>query len=106
MRKWIIILAVGALVLTGTSCRKLQSRNEINTGVTAFKSAQYPEAVEHFKKAVEYDPSFVTARLYLATAYMQQWIPGAESPENDRMAKQAYDEFMKVLDQDRRTPMR
>ena len=32
MRKWMIILAVGALVLTGTSCRKLQSRNEINTG--------------------------------------------------------------------------
>lgn len=100
MRKWIITLAVGALVLMGTSCRKLQSRNEINTGVTAFKSAQYPDAVEHFKKAVEYDPSFVTARLYLATAYMQQWIPGATSPENDRMAKQAYDEFMKVLDQD------
>jgi len=100
MRKWTIILAVGALVLTGTSCRKLQSRNEINTGVTAFKSAQYPDAVEHFKKAVEYDPSFITARLYLATAYMQQWIPGAESPDNDRMAQQAHDEFMKVLEQD------
>jgi len=100
MRNWIIILAVGALALTGTSCRKLQSRNEINTGVSAFKSAQYPEAVEHFKKAVEYDPSFVTARLYLATAYMQQWIPGAGSPDNDRMAKEAHDEFMRVLEQD------
>jgi tetratricopeptide (TPR) repeat protein len=99
MRKWIIILAAGALALTGTSCRKLQSRNEINTGVAAFKGAQYPEAVEHFKKAVEYDPSFITARLYLATAYMQQWIPGADSPENDRMAKEAYDEFMRVLEQ-------
>ena len=69
-------------------------------GVSAFKSAQYPEAVEHFKKAVEYDPSFITARLYLATAYMQQWIPGAESPENTRMAQEAYDQFMKVLEQD------
>ena len=100
MRKWIIILAVGALALTAAGCAKLQSRNEINTGVAAFKNAQYPEAVDHFKKAVEYDPSFVVARLYLATAYMQQWIPGAESPENDRMAKQAYDEFMKALDQE------
>jgi tetratricopeptide (TPR) repeat protein len=99
MRKWIIILAAGALALTGTSCRKLQSRNEINTGVAAFKGAQYPEAVEHFKKAVEYDPSFITARLYLATAYMQQWIPGADSPENNRMAKEANDEFMRVLEQ-------
>ena len=100
MRKWTIVLAVGALVLTGTSCRKLQSRNEINTGVASFKNAQYPEAVEHFKKAVEYDPSFVTARLYLATAYMQQWIPGAISPENAQMARAAMDQFRKVLEQE------
>ena len=100
MRKWTMLFALGALVLTGTSCRKLQSRNEINTGVASFKNAQYPEAVEHFKKAVEYDPSFVTARLYLATAYMQQWIPGAESPENAQMAKAAMDQFRKVLEQE------
>jgi len=100
MRKGIIMLAVAALVLTASSCAKLQSRNEINTGVASFKNAQYPEAVEHFKKAVEYDPSFVTARLYLATAYMQQWIPGADSPDNNKMAQQAQDEFQKVLDQD------
>src|SRR5437764_13862628 len=30
---------------------------------------------------------------------MQQYIPGAESPENNRMAQAAHDEFMKVLDQ-------
>jgi Tfp pilus assembly protein PilF len=100
MRKWIILSAVGALVLTGTGCRKLQSRNEINTGVASFKNAQYPEAVEHFKKAVDYDPGFVTARLYLATAYMQQWIPGADSKENKQMAQAAMDQFKKVLEQD------
>ncbi len=31
---------------------------------------------------------------------MQQYIPGADSPENNQMAKAAYDQFMKVLDQD------
>jgi len=95
-----MIVAAAALVLADTGCQKLRSRNEINTGVGAFKSAQFPEAVEHFKKAVELDPGFTTARLYLATAYMQQYIPGAESPENDQMAKAAYDQFQKVLDQD------
>jgi Tfp pilus assembly protein PilF len=100
MRKAIISLALGALVLMAAGCAKLQSRNEINTGVASFKNAQYPEAVEHFKKAVEYDPSFVTARLYLATAYMQQWIPGADSPENAQMAKAAMDQFRKVLEQE------
>jgi tetratricopeptide (TPR) repeat protein len=97
MRKCISIFAVVALAFLGASCKKLQSRDQLNKGVQAFKSAQYPVAVEHFKTAVELDPTFSTARLYLATAYMQQWIPGAESPENKQMAKAAYDQFQEVL---------
>jgi tetratricopeptide (TPR) repeat protein len=100
MRKFTYIVAVGALVLMGTSCRQLKSRDQVNQGVQAFKSAQYPQAVEHFKQAVDLDPGFVSARLYLATAYMQQYIPGAESPENVQMATAAYDQFQKVLEQD------
>src|SRR5579872_4055514 len=99
MRKVTLILAVAALTLLGTSCSQLRSRDQLNQGVQAFKSAQYPEAVEHFKTAVELDPSFPVARLYLATAYMQQYIPGADSPENNQMAQAAHDQFMKVLEQ-------
>jgi tetratricopeptide (TPR) repeat protein len=99
-RKLTLVLAAAALTVLGTSCQKLKSRDELNKGVQAFKNAQYPVAVEHFKTAVELDPAFPTARLYLATAYMQQYIPGAESPENTQMAKAAYDQFMKVLEQD------
>jgi Tfp pilus assembly protein PilF len=102
MRNVIPSVAAGVLVLVGASCQKLKSRDQLNQGVRAFQSAQYPEAVEHFKTAVELDPAFPTARLYLATAYFQQYIPGAESPENTQMAKAAYDQFMKVLDQDTR----
>lgn len=102
MRNVILSVAAGVLVLVGASCQKLKSRDQLNQGVRAFQSAQYPEAVEHFKTAVELDPAFPTARLYLATAYFQQYIPGAESPENTQMAKAAYDQFMKVLDQDSR----
>lgn len=100
MRKVILIVSVFALAFVGASCKQLQSRDSLNKGVQAFKNAQYPEAVEHFKKAVDLDPSFATARLYLATAYMQQYIPGANSPENLQMAKAAYDQFKTVLDQD------
>ncbi|HFB98557.1 MAG TPA: tetratricopeptide repeat protein, partial [Bryobacterales bacterium] len=50
------------------------------------------------KKSLELDPTFTTARLYLATAYMSQYIPGAESPENLKMAQTAMDEFLKVLE--------
>ena len=100
MRTFMLGLAAGALVLFGASCQKLKSRDQLNQGVRAFQSAQYPEAVEHFKTAVELDPAFPTARLYLATAYFQQYIPGADSPENSQMATAAHEQFMKVLDQD------
>jgi TPR repeat/Tetratricopeptide repeat len=99
MRKWTLMLAVAGLAVLGASCRQLQSRDQLNKGVQAFKNAQYPEAVESFKRAVELDPGFAAARLYLATAYMQQYIPGAESPENNQMAQAAHDQFMKVLEQ-------
>jgi Tfp pilus assembly protein PilF len=100
VRRLSIVVAAAALTLAATGCQKLKARDELNKGVQAFKNAQYPTAVEHFKTAVELDPAFPTARLYLATAYMQQYIPGAQSPENANMAKAAHEQFSKVLEQD------
>jgi len=100
MRKLSLVVALAALTVLATGCQKLKARDELNKGVQAFKNAQYPVAVEHFKTAVELDPAFPTARLYLATAYMQQYIPGADSKENNQMADAAKEQFMKVLEQD------
>jgi Tfp pilus assembly protein PilF len=99
-RNLTIIAAVASLSLFATGCEKLKARDNLNKGVQAYKNAQYPQAVEHFKTAVELDPTFPTARLYLATAYMSQYIPGAESPENVQMADAAHEQFAKVLEQD------
>jgi len=100
MRKAVIILATAALALLGASCTKLKARDQLNQGVQAFRNAQYPDAVEHFKVAVELDPSYSTARLYLATAYMSQFVPGADSPENNQFWDAAYTQFKNVVDKD------
>src|SRR5712691_10817451 len=100
MRNLILVLAVAAIAALNSGCNQLKARDQLNKGVAAFTNAQYPEAVEHFKTACELDPGFAAARLYLATAYMQQYIPGAESPENMKMATEAYNQFQKVLEQD------
>jgi len=94
------VIGLCLLVVFSAGCEKLKARDHLNKGVQAFKNARYPEAVEHFKISVDLDPTFATGRLYLATAYMMQYIPGAESPENNRMAKAAEDQFMEVLNQD------
>lgn len=95
-----LILGIGALVLVGTGCDKLKSRDQLNRGVQAYRSAKYADAVEFFKNSVNLDPTNLNGRLYLATAYMTQYIPGAESPENLQLAKQAKEEFLKVLERD------
>lgn len=93
-------LVIGLITLTSTGCEKLRARDQLNKGVQAYRNARYADAVERFKTAVDLDPNYPIARLYLATAYMSQYIPGAESPENTQMATAAYDQFLKVLDQD------
>ena len=102
-RKILISLAAAAvLVLAGASagCKKLEARDNLNKGVQAFKNAKYADAVEFFKRAIELDPRYPTAKLYLATAYMSQYIPGAESPENLSFAENAAKYFMEVLNED------
>lgn len=85
------------LLLAAGLAAQTDSKSWINTGVAAFKNARYPEAVEAFRKAGELDPSSVTAHLYLGTAYMQQYIPGAETPENRQNWQSAADEFQRVV---------
>src|SRR2546428_3467454 len=43
------------------------------------------------------DPVLMTPRLYLATAYATQYIPGAPSEQNVRLGNAAVDEFREVL---------
>ena len=72
-------------------------RGWLNSGVQAFKGARYQDAVAAFQRAVELNPSSVDARLYLGTAYMQQFVPGVQSPENLAMAERAEAEFRRVV---------
>ena len=100
VRNLALVSAIGTLALLSTGCEKLKARDNLNKGVQAFKSAKYNQAVEHFKEAVRLDPDFPTARLYLATAYMSQYIPGADSEENMQNARAAEQEFKTVLEKD------
>ena len=98
--KVVAVLALSATLLAVTGCNKLRARDQLNKGVQAYKNAKFEEAIERFKNAVALDPNLINARLYLATAYAQQYIPGADTPDNNRLAEQAIDEFKKVLEKD------
>src|SRR2546426_4703704 len=94
------LAAAVAMTLTVTGCERLRARDQLNKGVASYKNAKYEQAIEHFKNAVTLDPGLKNAKIYLATAYLAQYIPGVDSPENLQNANAAIDEYKSVLDQD------
>ena len=94
----VLACVAALLVVVGASgCNKLKARDLLNKGVNAFKNGQYDEAIEYFKQSKELDPTLMNARLYLATAYASQYIPGAPSEQNRNIGKQAVQEFKDIL---------
>jgi tetratricopeptide (TPR) repeat protein len=73
---------------------------ELNLGVQAYQQAKYEQAIQHFEKAIELDTENTAARFYLATAYAQQYIPGADQPANNALAEHAIEQYKKVIDVD------
>lgn len=95
--RFLAMLAV-LVSLTGVGCDKLRARDQLNKGVQSYRAAQYDAAIGHFKNAVSLDPSLSVARLYLATAYAQQCVPGVDTPDNTRNCNQAIEEFKGQLE--------
>jgi len=94
------VALTGGLLIFSAGCEKLKSRDEMNHGVQSYKNNKYADAVKHFKEAVRLDPTNQNAELYLATSYMIQWVPGADSPDNKKNYEMAKSEFEKVLKND------
>jgi len=95
-----LAVALAGMVLSMSGCNRLAARDQLNKGVEAYKSAHYEEAIGHFQKATELDPSLPTAKSYLATALAQNVVPGLETPDNLKNANQAIDMFQDVLQKD------
>jgi len=95
-----IAVTLTGMVLSLGGCNRLAARDQLNKGVDAYKSARYEEAIGHFQKATELDPSLPMAKTYLATALAQNVVPGLDTPDNLKTAQQAISIFQEVLAKD------
>ena len=101
MNKYLRLLTLAAVALalfSTVGCDKLKARDQLNKGVKAYKDNHYEQAIDHFQTAVRLDPALINARMYLATAYVSQYVPGIDTPENLRRAQEAIDEYVRVID--------
>jgi tetratricopeptide (TPR) repeat protein len=95
-----LAVVLAAMVLTVGGCNRLAARDQLNKGVDAYKSGKYEEAIGHFQKATELDPTLPMAKTYLATALSQNIVPGLDTAENLKTANQAISIFQEVLAKD------
>lgn len=99
--RFVAVVSVSCLLLlTMSGCDfidNLKARDQLNKGVKAFKDKAYDEAAEHFKQALKLDPELTIATEYLATSYMQQYVPNLYSDRNVKIAHQAIQTFEEVL---------
>lgn len=92
-----LAIALAGMVLSISGCNRLAARDQLNKGVDAYKSGKYEEAIGHFQKATELDPTLPMAKSYLATALSQNIVPGLDTPDNLKTANQAISIFQEVL---------
>jgi len=99
--KWLVVLLLlGSVSLSGCALpvvKKLRARDYLNKGVTQFSNQKYDAAAQFFEKSLELDPSFEIARMYLATAFMSQYIPGSTDPRSEQMVNRAIETFKQVV---------
>jgi tetratricopeptide (TPR) repeat protein len=101
-QRLLVVIAALLVILSSVGCSKLKARDHLNKGVQAFKNSKFETAIDHFQQAVALDPTLINARLYLATALAQQYIPGVDAPDNNRFGEQAIDQYKQVLQVDPR----
>jgi tetratricopeptide (TPR) repeat protein len=93
-----VLLGLLALGLVG--CDQLRARDNLNKGVRAYGESDYQGATAFFEEATQLDPELTNAELYLGMAYLQQFVPGAVGPDNQRFADLAIETFQSVLQKD------
>ncbi len=95
-----LAVVLAGMVFSMSGCNRLAARDQLNKGVEAYKGGKYEEAINHFQKATELDPSLPMAKSYLATALSQNIVPGLDTAENLKTADQAISIFQEVLAKD------
>jgi tetratricopeptide (TPR) repeat protein len=98
--KWLaVLLLLATIPLSGCNfLQMLRARDYLNKGVKAFSDQKYDAAAQFFEKSIQEDPHFEIARLYLATSYMSQFVPGSTDPKSEKMAEKAIETFKFIAD--------
>jgi tetratricopeptide (TPR) repeat protein len=96
-------IALAVLVVSSSGCgviNRIRSKNQLNEAARAYREAHFEEAEQHSRRALELDPDNKTAPLFIARIVHREYRPGINTPENIAKARQAIEEYKKLLEKD------
>ena len=95
----VLVLLAAILLPVSLGCNKLKARREVSKAREAYRHARYDDAIQHFNRAVELDPSLslVSIRNVPVLVGRSSCIPGVDSSENIRNCYQEIEKFKKEL---------
>jgi len=96
-------IALALLVITSSGCgviNRIRSKNQLNEAARAYREAHFDEAEQHSRRALELDPNNKTAPLFIARIVHREYRPGINTPENMAKARQAIEEYKRLLQND------
>lgn len=97
--RWLVIILLLATI-PALGCgfiNKLRARDALNKGVKAFTEQKFNDAAKFFEESIRLDPTFDVARMYLATSYTSQFVPGSPDPSSLEMANKGIATFKDVV---------
>jgi len=106
-KRWLVLCFLVALLPLFGGCSfisKLRSRDDLNKGVKAYTEQKFADAAKYFEESIRLDPEFEVARMYLATTYSTQFVPGSPDPKSNEMAEKAIATFKDVVEKAKGTP--
>jgi tetratricopeptide (TPR) repeat protein len=96
-----IAIFLAILVIATSGCgviNRIRAKNALNEAARAYREGHFEEAEGYSRRAQELDPDNKTAPQFIARTIHAQYRPGVQTPENIAKAKQAIDEYQKILE--------
>jgi tetratricopeptide (TPR) repeat protein len=94
------VSAFGALliVVSCTSCGRLQARQAFKDGNKQYKDEHFKQAIDRYEEAVQKNPGMAEAWFYLGSSHQALNRPGKNLPENKEHLDKAIDAYKKSLE--------
>ncbi|HYY96528.1 MAG TPA: TonB family protein [Pyrinomonadaceae bacterium] len=95
-----IFLVIAAASVAAGQANAEAARAEINAGGREYRDGNFAAAEEHFRRALELDPTQKNTQLFIARAVQQQFKPGDTTPENVATGERAVAAYQEILAKD------